>query len=91
MKSLRGKKKIELSKERDDQFFVWKRYRSAKWKKNEKTPLLIFGSSWHDPKFDIERFCGVSVLEHGTPDTKELLQLSPHYIQISYRISEQKQ
>lgn len=77
---------VELERVSEAQFFQWRSYRQTHWKLKEKTPLMIFASSWKDPQYDFHRFCGVRHLSENDPDTEELLSSSPHYIVISYKV-----
>lgn len=85
---VRFKEDIKLEKTDDRQFFVWRRYKDTHWKKDQKVPLMLFGSSWEDKTYGFHRFCGVVSLEENTPATQELLDYSPNYIVISYQVSD---
>lgn len=69
------------------QFFSWLSYSDTKWKLDKKVPILIFASSWKDEKYDFQRFCGVATLKENDTDTNELLNSSPKYYLISYKIA----
>lgn len=84
--SVLGTKKIKLTRERDDQFFLLRKYQSVEWKEGEKIPLMVFASSWRDEDFGVERFCGVAKLAQDDEPTNELLNSSPHYIVVSYMV-----
>ena len=86
--ALSTKGHVELKKDRDKQFYLWREYSSTEWKLDEKTPLLIFASSWYDEQIKQDRFCGVVKLIQDNNDTKELLTFSPNYVIINYKISE---
>jgi len=88
--ALSTKKEISLAKTDDRQFYNWRTYEKTKWQMNEKVPLLIFASSWLDKKYDFHRFCGVVKLKEDDKATQELLDNSPNYIVINYKISEAK-
>lgn len=81
-----GKRKIELEKFDEQQFFVWRSYQDTQWRLNKKIPLMIFASSWKDKVYDFHRFCGRVILTENDEDTQELLRESPTYIQISYKV-----
>ena len=81
-------KDINLGKTDYRQFYNWREYKETKWKLNEKIPLLIFASSWLDKKYNFHRFCGVVKLKENDERTQELLDYSPNYIVINYKISE---
>jgi hypothetical protein len=86
--ALGSKREINLEKTDSRQFYNWREFEDAKWKLNEKIPLLIFASSWLDKKYNIHRFCGVVNLKENDKETTELLTSSPNYIVINYKISE---
>ena len=77
---------LEKKKIREGQFYMWRAYRKKEWKLNEVVPLLVFGSSWHDGRF--ERFCGTVDLSEDEEATKELLEKSPHYYVLSLKVYE---
>merc|ERR1711974_210714 len=81
-------KEINLAKTDNRQFYNWRAYNETKWKLNEKIPVLIFASSWLDKKHNFHRFCGVPILKENDERTQELLDFSPNYIVINYKISE---
>ncbi len=81
-------KEINLGRTDNRQFYNWREYEETKWKLNEKVPLLIFASSWLDKKYNFHRFCGVVNLKENDERTQELLDYSPNYIVINYKISE---
>ena len=81
-------KEINLGKTDNRQFYNWREYEETKWKLNEKVPLLIFASSWLDKEYNFHRFCGVVNLKENDERTQELLDYSPTYIVINYKISE---
>lgn len=83
-------KEINLGKTDNQQFYNWREYEETKWKMNEKVPLLIFASSWFDKENNFHRFCGVVNLKENDERTQELLDYSPNYIVINYKISEIK-
>jgi hypothetical protein len=85
------KKEVSLNINDERQFFIWREYKDATWKLNQKVPLLVFASSWLDKKYDFHRFCGVVKLAENEKDTKELLKSSPNYITISYKVSEKSE
>jgi hypothetical protein len=82
------KKEIDLTREDERQFFLWREFEKTPWKVDKKVPLLVFASSWLDKKNDVHRFCGVVKLNEGEKETMELLSSSPNYIIISYQVSE---
>jgi len=84
----RTKKELAIKKTEEEQFFVWRRYRNSKWKLNEKIPLILYASSWKDPKHGFQRFCGAVILSPDDEKTKELLSNSPNYFLVSYLVSE---
>jgi len=86
--ALGSKKEINLGKTDHRQFYNWREYEDTKWKLNEKIPLLVFASSWLDKKYNFHRFCGVVKLKGDDERTIELLESSPNYIVINYKISE---
>jgi hypothetical protein len=81
---------IKLKKhiERKHQFYLWRRFSVTNWTLNAKIPMLVYSSSWYDKRFDIDRSCGVVDLSNDKAATKELMDNSPHYFLISYKISE---
>lgn len=68
-------------------FYIWRDYVPLKWKLNQKTPLMLYGSSWFDKNIEQHRFCGAAILEPGEEQTEVLLTHSPHYYMVSYIIS----
>ena len=85
---LATQKEIGLSKLDNQQFFLWREYKETAWKPNQKIPLMVFASSWLDKKYNFHRFCGVAKLSEGDEGTDELLNSSPNYIVINYKVSE---
>ncbi|MCA0132140.1 DUF5041 domain-containing protein [Winogradskyella alexanderae] len=81
-------KEINLGKTDHRQFYNWRAYEDTQWKLNENVPLLIFASSWLDKQFNFHRFCGVVNLKENDEGTQELLDNSPNYVVLSFRISE---
>ncbi|KAA6302421.1 MAG: hypothetical protein EZS26_001534 [Candidatus Ordinivivax streblomastigis] len=73
---------------RESQSYYWRSYSQADWMLNETIPLLVYASSWYDEKTEFERFCGATDLSLNAEDTKDLLDSSPHYFVISYKIFE---
>jgi len=71
-----------------EHFYNWRVYSKNDWVLNEEVPLLVYASSWYDEKYDVMRFCGAVDLSLSEEDTKELLDRSPHYFVISYKIAE---
>lgn len=86
--SVETTKKINLKKIDNRQFYKWRAYKESKWKLDRKVPLLIFASSWLDNQHNFHRFCGVVNLKENDKRTQELLDHSPNYIVINYKISE---
>jgi len=80
--------KLKKHLERKHQFYLWRRFSKTNWRLNVKIPMLVYSSSWYDKKFDIERSCGAVDLSENKAATKELIDNSPHYFLISYKISE---
>jgi hypothetical protein len=81
-------KEINLGRTDHRQFYNWRAYQETKWQLNKKVPLLIFASSWLDKKHNFHRFCGVVNLKENEKATQELLDESPNYIVINYKISD---
>lgn len=81
-------KEINLGKTDHRQFYNWREYENTKWELDKKIPLLIFASSWLDKQYNFHRFCGVVNLKENDERTQELLDFSPNYIIINYKISE---
>lgn len=81
-------KEINLGKTDTRQFYNWRAYKDTQWKLNTKVPLLIFASSWLDKQYNFHRFCGVVNLKDNDPRTQELLDYSPNYVVLSYKIAE---
>ncbi len=79
---------LNKKKDRERQFYLWRKYAPVDWKLNKEIPLMALASSWFDEKYNVERFCGVVKLSPEDEQTKELLNNSPHYYIISYKISE---
>lgn len=86
--ALSTEKEVSLRTTNKDQFFLWRDYKETTWKRDEKIPLTIFASSWYDKAINGHRFCGVARLTQGDTRTDELLDNSPHYILISYKVTE---
>lgn len=84
-------KEINLGKTDHRQFYNWRAYEDTQWKLNQKVPLLIFASSWLDKQYNFHRFCGVVNLKENDEGTQELLDYSPNYVVINYKISETDQ
>ena len=80
--------KLKKHTDRKHQFYSWRRYSLTNWKLNTEIPMLVYSSSWYDKRFDIERSCGAVDLSRNKAATKELMDSSPHYFLISYKISE---
>ena len=80
--------RLKKHSERKHQFYLWRKFSVTDWKLNTKIPMLIYSSSWYDKRFDIERSCGAVDLSKDKAATKELIDNSPHYFLISYKISE---
>jgi hypothetical protein len=68
-------------------FYDGRRYGKTVWVLNKQIPVLIYASSWYDKENDVERFCGAVDLSRNEKETKELLEKSPHYYVISYKVS----
>ena len=81
-------KEINLGRTDHRQFYNWRAYQDTQWKMNQKVPLMIFASSWLDKTYNFHRFCGVINLKENDEDTQELLDYSPNYIVINYKISQ---
>lgn len=81
---------IEFETTDKRQFFNIRDFEDAEWKQNEKIPLFIFASSWLDTKNDIHRFCGAVTLRQNDKDTELLLERSPLYYVINYKIEKVK-
>ena len=77
---------IELDKIKEDQFYLWRKYKRIHAKVGEEVPLMIFASSWIFPGEDFYRFCGVVELSEKDPMTKALLDDSPHYIKFTLNV-----
>jgi hypothetical protein len=90
LRTYAGGSKMHFKKNitRENQFYNWRSYSKTDWILNENIPLLVYASSWYDEKYKIERFCGVVDLSLKKEYTDELLNNSPHYFAISYKISE---
>ncbi len=86
--ALSSKSEINLAKNDHRQFYTWREYANTKWEINKSIPLLIFASSWLDKKYNFHRFCGVVKLSNDDEKTEELLNSSPNYIIVSYKITE---
>jgi len=84
--SFTTKHEIALDKTSEDQFFLWRKYTKSHTQTNKEIPLMIFASSWMFPGENFHRFCGVAELTEGDPMTKELLEYSKHYIQITVKV-----
>lgn len=82
--------KIKYKLTEDGQFFKLRDFKETKWELNRKIPLLVFASSWRDVKYNYQRFCGVVNLSVGDKDTKLLLDRSPKYFEIYYKVVEYK-
>jgi len=85
-----GSDRIRIFKKqtRKFQYYTWRRYSKTDWVLNQEIPLLVWASSWYDQKNNVERFCGVVDLSRDKKETKELLNSSPHYYVISYKVSD---
>lgn len=77
---------LKKKKERPSQNYNWRFYSKDEWALNKEIPILVYASSWYDKNIDADRFCGVSDLSEDEKQTLELLNNSPHYYIISYRI-----
>ena len=80
--------KLKKHVDRKHQFYSWRRFSVTNWTLNAKIPMLVYSSSWYDKRFDIERSCGAVDLSKNKAATQELIDSSPHYFMISYKISE---
>lgn len=80
--------RLQKKQTRKLQFYNWRRYSKTDWVLDQDIPLLVWASSWYDPKNKVERFCGAVDLSRDDQETKTLLNASPHYYVISYRVSE---
>lgn len=80
------KREVALKQWDDGQFYNWRAYGNAHWKLNEKIPMLVYASSWKDKRYGFQRFCGVVVLDDEEKDTRELLNNSPAYAVLSYKV-----
>jgi hypothetical protein len=80
---------IKLKKHlgRPNQYYLWRSYKSTHWKRGVEIPLLAYSSSWYDKKDDVERSCGPDDLSNDKVATTKLLNNSPHYFIVSYKIS----
>jgi len=81
--------KLKKNKEREDQFYNWRHYNKNEPVLDKEIPLLVYASSWYDGK--LERFCGTVDLSFDESLTKELLDKSPHYYVISYKVTDKKE
>jgi hypothetical protein len=79
---------LKQKKTNKDQSYYWRSYSKTDWVLNEEISLLVYASSWYDEKFKIYRFCGAVDLSEDEKETKRLLDSSPHYYVISYKIFE---
>ena len=79
---------VELKRANENSFFNWRSYYKTNWELNKKIPLMVFASSWKDKKYGFDRFCGVTHLTDNGEATNELLDLSPSYVMIYYRVTE---
>ncbi len=62
--------------------------KSAQFKDGEFIPLVLFGSGWYDPQFDIHRFCGEREID---PDfSSRILKYIPHYYVIGVKFTLEK-
>lgn len=82
-----SRKEISLKKWDDQQFYNWRTYSDTRWTINKQIPLMVFASSWEDKEYGFHRFCGTVNLREGEAGTEELLESSPTYVKISYRVS----
>jgi len=80
--------KLNKKKERASQSYLWRAYSKKDWKLNEEVPLLVYGSTWYDARFNIERFCAVIDLSLSEEATQELFDNSPHYFVLSLKVYE---
>lgn len=81
------KRFLKLRKTDDNQFFLWRNYKETYWKADKKVPLLIFASSWFDERINNHIFCGIAKLTENTESTDELLNNSPNYLMVSYKVT----
>ena len=79
--------KLKKNKTRENQSYHWRTYSKTNWVVDKSIPILIYASSWYDKKYGIDRFCGAVDLSTDESETKKLLQNSPHYYIISYKVS----
>ena len=80
--------RLTTRKVRKNQFYNWRHYSKTDWVLNKDIPLLVCASSWYDSTNKVERFCGAVDLSLDEKQTQELLEKSPHYFVISYKVSE---
>ncbi len=80
--------KINYSKASEETYYRFRTYNDTKWKLNKKVPLFIYASSWEDKDSKYQTFCGVVSLSEGDSRTIQLLDSSPHYYIVNYKISE---
>lgn len=68
-----------VTKNADKLFYSYntRPFKIKPFKEDEFIPLILFGSSWYDERFDVYRFCGENEIE---PDmSSEILKDVPHY------------
>jgi hypothetical protein len=80
--------KLMKQKKRIHQFYTWRAFSVINWELNKQVPMLIYSSSWYDKRFNIERSCGAVDLSKDKAATKDLIDNSPHYFMISYKITQ---
>lgn len=62
-------------------------FASVELKENEFLPMVLLGSAWFDPKFNVIRFCGESEI---APDmSSDILKDTPHFYVIGVTITKQ--
>lgn len=79
---------LKYKKFSEDSFYSLRYYSEAKWFMDKMIPMIVFASSCYDEFADTQTFCGTAKLSKNDDDTIELLNSSPHYYVLSYRISE---
>ncbi|MBO4944115.1 MAG: DUF5041 domain-containing protein, partial [Muribaculaceae bacterium] len=68
--------------------YIGRTFKTQEIKEGEFTPLVLIGSFWWDPKFNIFRFCGEIEIE---PDlSSKIVKNIPHYYVIGVVATKQQ-
>ena len=77
-------------KDSDKKFYSYntRPFKIGTFKEDQFIPLVLFGSSWYDERFNVYRFCGESEID---PDmSSEILKDVPHFYVIGVKFVKKK-